>query len=189
MSKLTQLSLSLAYIGSALLLNACTNPTSHAGATAEVTEGTIMGIEIVDLDTEHYDTGTNALLGAVAGAAAGQAINHHSKGTLIGAGIGALAAGLASSWGNRSDGVRLTIDTEIGQMVIDEPFSCLYRKNARVRLLSTDHGGQIQVLSNGRFITATQQSKSDCPLHYQNIQNGAEAATALGGTHRVKSDQ
>ncbi|MCR5537105.1 MAG: hypothetical protein K6F05_06805 [Succinivibrio sp.] len=180
MLKPTLLSLSLVALSSALLLNGCTNPTTHAGAVSEFMDGTILGVEIVDMDSDNYDTGTNTLLGALAGAAAGQAINHHSKGTLIGAGIGAVAAGLASGFGNRSDGVRLTIDTSSGQMVVDEPFSCLYRKNAKVRLISNSQGGQVQVLSNGRYITAKQESKSNCPVHYQNIQNGTEAADALG---------
>lgn len=188
MLKPAQLSLSLICLSSALLLNACTNPTTHAGAVSQTMEGTILGVEIVDMDTDQYDSGTNALLGAVAGAAAGQMINHHSSGTLIGAGIGALAAGLASSWGNRSEGVRLTIDTPSGQLAVDEPFSCLYRKNARVRLISNDRGGQIQVLSNGRYITAEQESKSNCPLHFQNIQNGAEAANALGSYNTLRNE-
>ncbi len=177
--KTMPVAVSLICLGSAILLNACTNPTTRAGTVSEFMEGTILGVEVVDMDTDHYDTGTNVLLGALAGAVAGQLINHHSKGTLVGAGIGAAATGLASSWANRTEGVRLTIDTSSGQMVVDEPFSCLYRKNARVRLISNSNSGQIQVLSNGHYVTAVQESTSNCPLHYQNIQNGSEAATAL----------
>ena len=158
------------------LISGCTNPTTTAGTTSSYMDGTITGIESVDIDTQKYDSGTNTLIGAVGGALIGSLINGHSTGAWVGGTAGALAGGFASSAANRTDGVRLTIDTYSGTLVVDEPFSCMYDKGAKVRLISNGNYSQIQVLSNGKYITAGNDDRSACPIKFDAIKAGEKAA-------------
>ncbi|MGN1281891.1 MAG: YMGG-like glycine zipper-containing protein [Succinivibrio sp.] len=167
-------SLCLVTLGSmaVLALNACTNATTQAGSVNTYYDGTITDMEAVDLDTNRNDTGTNTLLGAVGGALIGNLIGKNSTGTLVGAGVGALAAGGASKLANRHDGVRLTIDSENGPLIVDMPFSCKYEIGKKVRLISNSSSGSVMVDNgDGHFTTATEDSYKKCPALYEKIRS------------------
>ncbi len=150
-------------LGAAAMLGACTNPVSTAGTTSTLMEGTVTEMEYIDIDSNKYNSDTNTLLGAAAGALIGNLIGDSTTGTLIGAGVGGLAGNLGSQAANRGNGVRLTVETEDGTLVVDQPFSCLYHVGAKVRLISNSTQGSVQVYSNGHYVTATEDSKSSCP--------------------------
>lgn len=156
--------------GAAAVLNACTNPTTEAGSVNTYYEGTITDMEAIDLTTKKNDTGSNALLGAVGGAVIGNIIGNNSTGTLVGAGVGALITGGASNLANRHDGVRLSVDSDNGPLIVDMPFSCKYEVGKRVRLISGSSTGSVMVEEdNGHFATATEDSYSKCPAVYEKI--------------------
>ncbi len=161
----TTLALALALTAS-LVVSGCTNPTSTAGRVSYFTEGVITDIEHISLDLDHYDTKSNAALGAAIGAGAGQIIGDNTESTLIGAGIGAIVAGASSAFMNRTDdGARLTVNTNQGLILVDQPFSCNFKKGARVRMINQDNNNvQVQVLVNGSWRTAEKGSPKDCPL-------------------------
>lgn len=159
-------------LGAAGLLSACTNPTGTAGTMSSVYKGTITGIEIVDLDTNKYDSSTNTLIGGLTGALIGGLLSDHSTGTLIGAGVGAAAGGLGSQGMNRSDGVRLSLDSDNGDISIDVPFNCNYKLGQRVRLIGSSGSTQVQIFDNGAYHTATEQKTSQCPATYEKYKNG-----------------
>ena len=144
-------------------MNGCTNPTSTAGSVNTYYNGVITDMEQIDIDTQKYNSTTNGLMGMVAGAALGNALNKHSAGTLVGAGVGYLVGAGASKIGDRSTGVRLTIDTDNGPMIVDMPFSCKYAIGKKVRLVSGSSQGTLMVENNGHYETATQDSLDKCP--------------------------
>jgi len=126
-------------------------------------DGTITDIEFIDMNNKQQDSTTNSVIGAVAGAIAGNMINGHTTGTLVGAGAGLLAGKGYSMLADRTDGVRMTVDTENGPMIIDMPFSCKYGIGKKVRIVSGSSNGSVMVEEDGHFVTATQDSKSKCP--------------------------
>lgn len=153
-------------LGGSIVASGCTNPTSTAGRVSYFTEGVITDVEYITLDLNKYNTTNSAIVGAAAGAAAGQLIGHDTKGTLIGAGIGALLSAGASAFMDRtSDGARLTVNTNQGLILVDQPFSCNYKKGAKVRLINqSDNTVQVQVLVNGSYRTAETNSPKECSL-------------------------
>lgn len=156
----------LALLLAASVISGCSNPTSTAGRVSYFTEGVITDLEYVTLDLDHYNTTNSAAAGAIAGAAAGQVIGGNSKSTLIGAGIGALLTGAAAMVMDRtSDGVRLTVNTNQGLILVDQPFSCNFKKGSKVRLINqSDNTVQVQVLVNGSYRTAEKNAPKECPL-------------------------
>ena len=130
------------------------------------TEGVITDVEYITLDLNKYDTTKSAAVGAGIGAAAGQIWGKDTKSTLIGAGIGALlSAGASAMMDRTSDGARLTINTNQGLVLVDQPFSCNYQRGAKVRLINqSDNTVQIQVLVNGTYRTAETNSPKECSL-------------------------
>lgn len=151
--------------GSMLVLNGCTNPTTTAGKVSYFTEGVITDMEPITLDLEHYQTTNNAAVGAVVGAGLGQLIGGDTEGTLIGAGIGALLGGGASALADRSEGIRLTVNTNQGLVLVDQPYSCNFYKGAKIRMINSGSNSvQVQVLVNGTYRTAEKGSSRDCPL-------------------------
>ena len=155
----------------ATTLNACTNPVSEAGTVNTYYEGTITGIEAIDIANKKNDNTSNTLLGAVGGAIIGNLINKKSSGTIVGAGLGALAAGSASKYLDRHDGVRLTIESDNGPLIVDMPFSCKYAVGKKVRLISGSSQGSVMVKQNGCYVTATEDSYTKCPAVYNSIKN------------------
>lgn len=153
-------------LASSVIATGCTNPTSTAGKVSYFTEGVITDIEHITIDLDHYDTKNTAVVGGIAGAAAGQIIGGNTKGTLIGAGIGALLSGAASKLMDRTDdGARLTVNTSQGFITVDQPFSCYYKKGAKVRLINQGNNTvQVQVLHNGHYRTAQKSDPKDCKL-------------------------
>lgn len=153
-------------LASSVIATGCTNPTSTAGKVSYFTEGVITDIEHITIDLDHYDTKNTAVVGGIAGAAAGQIIGGNTKGTLIGAGIGALLSGAASKLMDRTDdGARLTVNTSQGFITVDQPFSCYYKKGAKVRLINQGNNTvQVQVLHNGHYRTAQKNDPKDCKL-------------------------
>lgn len=149
----------------ALVLSGCANPTGTSGQISYFTEGVIKDIEQIDLQKNSYDTKKHAALGAIVGAAAGQLIGGDTKGTLIGAGIGAVAGGVGAMAADQGTGMRLTVNTSNGLVLIDQPYSCLFKVNAKVRLINQDGSTQLQVYDGTRYRTATADSPSDCPLY------------------------
>ncbi len=178
MKSLTSLASLAIGLGCSALLCSCTNPTSTAGSTSTFIDGTIENIEIIDLDSNKYDSGTNTLLAGLGGAVIGQLIGGNTTGTLVGAGVGAVAGGLGSNAANRSDGLRLTLDTINGAMVADMPYSCSYKVGQKVRFLSSSsgNGAQIQIFKNGRYVTVKEESKSACPTRYDNMKASTVSA-------------
>lgn len=153
-------------LAASLVATGCTNPTSTAGKVSYFTEGVITDVEHITIDLDHYDSKNSAVVGGIAGAAAGQIIGGNTKGTLIGAGIGALLTGAATKLMDRTDdGARLTINTSQGFITVDQPFSCNYRKGAKVRLINQGHNTvQVQVLTNGSYRTVQKNDPKDCKL-------------------------
>ena len=153
----------VALASSVLVLNGCTNATTEAGSMNAYYDGTITDIELIDMNNKQQDSSTNAVIGAVAGAIAGNMINGHTTGTLVGAGAGLLAGKGYSMLADRTDGVRMTVDTENGPMIIDMPFSCKYGIGKKVRIVSGSSNGSVMVEEDGHYVTATKDSKSKCP--------------------------
>lgn len=153
-------------LGASIIASGCTNPTSTAGRVSYFTEGVITDVEYITLDLNKYNTSGNAVVGAAAGAAAGQLIGHDTKSTLIGAGIGALlSAGVSKFMDRTSDGARITVNTNQGLILVDQPFSCNYKRGAKVRLINqSDNTVQVQVLVNGSYQTVQTNSPDECPL-------------------------
>lgn len=146
-------------------LTACTNPTSTAGSVSRFTNGTIVEMERISIDAERSDTETNSLIGAVIGGIAGNLLNNHTTGTLVGAGAGAIAGNLASRGMNREDGVRLTVDTDEGTYLVDQPFSCSYQVGQQVRLINAGgNNAQVQIYENGAYRTVQKNEPRDCPV-------------------------
>ena len=148
---------------SVLAINGCTNPTTEAGSVNTFYDGTITDIERVDMNNKQQDSSTNAVMGAVAGAIVGNMLNGHTTGTLVGAGAGLLAGKGYSMLADRTDGVRMTIETENGPMIVDMPFSCMYGVGKKVRLVTGSTNGSVMVEENGHYVTATKDSMSKCP--------------------------
>ena len=154
-------------LATALLVTGCTNPTSTAGKVSYFTEGVINDIEYITLDQDHYNTTKTAAVGGVVGAAAGQAIGGNTKATLIGAGIGAIISAGAAMLLDRSDqGARLTVNTNQGLLLVDQPYSCDFKKGAKIRMINQSDGTvQVQVYTNGSYRTAQKGATTDCPLN------------------------
>lgn len=151
-------------LASALFISGCTNPTGSVGKMSYFTEGVITDIEVIDVKNNNVDTTTNTGLGAAAGAVAGQAIGRDTKGTLIGAGIGAVVGLLGSKFADSGEGMRLTVNTDNGLVLIDQPYSCLFKINSKVRMINNNGSYQLQVFDGERYRTAVAQSKSECPI-------------------------
>ena len=64
------------------------------------------------------------MLGALGGALLGGLISDHSSGALVGGALGGLAGAGGSHLGNRSEGVRMTVNTENGPTIVDTYFNC-----------------------------------------------------------------
>lgn len=171
MIKFTKTLLTATAISSTLILTACTNELTTAGNVSSYFNGTITDMEAIDINTENYDKNTNMLLGAAAGALLGNLINGKSTGTLVGAAVGGLAGHGLSKVGNRKDGVRLSIDSDNGPLVVDMPFSCKYAIGKKVRLVSGSSRGAVMVKINGHWQTATQDAYSKCPALYNQIKD------------------
>lgn len=152
-------------LGSILLINGCTNPTTTAGKVSYFTEGVITDVEPITLDLDHYRTSGNVGIGAAVGAGLGQIIGKDTEATLIGAGIGALIGGGASALADRSEGMRLTVSTDKGLILVDQPYSCNFRPGAKIRLINSGTNDvQVQVLVNGSYRTAEKNASRDCPI-------------------------
>lgn len=153
-------------LAGSLITSGCTNPTSTAGKVSYFTEGVITDVEYITIDLDHYNTKNSAIVGGAIGAAAGQIIGGNTKGTLIGAGIGALLSGVGSKVMDRTtDGARLTINTNQGFILVDQPFSCYYKKGSKVRLINqNDNTVQVQVYYEGSYRTAEKNAHKDCKL-------------------------
>ncbi len=150
------------FAAAALTLSGCTNRTGTSGQMRYFTEGTITGVETIDIDSSSYDTLKNTAIGAVVGAAAGQIIGRDTAGTLIGAGIGAIAGGGISMAANNVDqGLRLTVETSNGPVIIDYVYSCLLTEGASVRLINHDDGIQIQVYNGTGYVTAAPDNQCE----------------------------
>lgn len=161
--------------GVAAMLTGCTNPTGTAGTMSSTYKGTVTGIEIVDLDTKKYDSSTNTLLGGLAGALVGGLFSDSSTGTLIGAGVGAAAGGLGSQGMNRTEGVRLSVESDNGPIAIDVPFNCGFKLGQKVKIIGNSSSTQVQYYSNGSYHTAIEQKTSQCPTTYNSYKKGLYA--------------
>ena len=117
-------------LASAVFMAGCTTPTGTVGKMSYFTEGVITDIEVIDVQKNNIETGTNTGLGAAAGAIAGQAIGRDSNGLVL----------------------------------IDQPYSCLFKINSKVRMINNNGSYQLQVFDGTRYRTAVAQSKSECPL-------------------------
>ena len=144
------------------LTTACTNPTGSAGQMSYFTEGVITDVEVIDLAKNRYDSTSTAAMGAAGGAVAGQIIGHDSKSTIIGAGIGAAIGFLSSKLADHGEGLRLTVRTDQGLVLIDQPYSCQLQVGRKVRMINQDGSYQVQVFDGSHYVTAVAQSPSDC---------------------------
>lgn len=152
-------------LASALAMSGCTQSTGEAGQMSYFTEGVITDIEVIDVSKNRYDSTTNTGVGAAVGAIAGQAIGKDTKGTLIGAGIGAILGFFGNHALDNGEGMRLTVNTDNGLVLIDQPYSCLFKINSKVRLINRSGKYQLQVYDGKNYHTAVAQSSSDCPLN------------------------
>ena len=110
-------------LASAVFMAGCTTPTGTVGKMSYFTEGVITDIEVIDVQKNNIETGTNTGLGA-----------------------------------------RLTVNTDNGLVLIDQPYSCLFKINSKVRMINNNGSYQLQVFDGTRYRTAVAQSKSECPL-------------------------
>lgn len=150
-------------VATAIAATGCSNPTSTAGRTAFFTDGVITDIETIDLDQQKYDKKNSSIAGAAAGAAVGQIIGRDTEGTLLGAGIGALLAYGATNMMDHTEGLRLTVKTKQGSLIVDQPYSCDVYKGAKVRLINQSNNSvQVQVLKNDVYRTLTTSSSKEC---------------------------
>ncbi len=164
---------SLALGLSIFTLSACTNYQSNVGQVSTYYSGTITGLELADVNTNEYNSAGNAVLGAMGGALLGGIIADDSTGAWIGASLGGLAGAAGSSYANRQDGVRMTIDSENGPMIVDTYFNCKLSLGKKVRLISGgSHGTEIQLYQNGAYKTLKQNKSTDCPSTYNKIKKG-----------------
>lgn len=153
-----------AVIGLALGAAGCTNPTGEAGQISYFTEGVITDIEIIDIKKNKFDTTSTTGAGAIAGAAAGQVIGRDTESTVIGAGIGAVVGGVGAILADRGEGMRLTVNTSNGLILIDQPYSCLFQIDAKIRMIKQSNGVQVQVWDGEHYRTAEAQQPSECEL-------------------------
>ena len=166
--QITALGVALATLG------ACTNASTHVGNVSTYYSGTITSLELVDdIDTNTYNTSSNTMLGALGGALLGGLISDHSSGALVGGALGGLAGAGGSHLGNRSEGVRMTVNTENGPTIVDTYFNCKLKVGKKVRLLSGSSTGEVHVLDNGVYKTVRAQTKEACPTTYNKIKNGS----------------
>lgn len=143
------------FIGSALFLVGCQNPSQNAyrynevGKSSAVTFGTVLAVREIDIIGKN--TGTGALIGGAAGAGAGSYAGRGSGNNwAIGAGLiaGAVAGAVAEQAMADRKGVEYTIVLESGvtltiaqEMPKDEPIHAI---GARVMVQNT--GGYQRVL-------------------------------------------
>ncbi len=147
----------------AFTLTACTTPTGRAGQAIHFTEGMITEVEVIDIEKNKYDPASTAAVGAVGGAVAGQIIGHDTKSTLIGAGIGAVIGGMGAKIADRGEGMRLTVQTtDGGMLILDQPYSCDFIPGTYIRMLNRSGSYQVQVYDGTRYRTAVQSSSSEC---------------------------
>ena len=102
----------------------------------------------------------------------GAVINDHTSGALVGAGLGAAAGGLGSKAANHTDGLRISLESDNGDVMVDVPFNCGFELGQKVRIINGSHGAQIQFFKNGAYHTAMAQSSSQCPTQYKRYQRG-----------------
>lgn len=155
--KLSVIALSL---GTLLSLSACTNSTGSVGQTMYFTTGTIIDIEKIEVTKNNSDTLANTGILAAVGAVAGQLIGKDTKGTLIGAGVGAGAGLLGSYLSDRGDGMRLTVKTENGTILLDQPYSCELKVGKEIRMIKQSDGStQVQVKNSNGYKTVSYDNK------------------------------
>ena len=98
------------------------------------------------------------------GGVVGNLISKNSTGTLVGAGGGFLIGQGISKLADRNVGLRLTVDTEHGAMLVDTPYSCKLGVGKQVRLISGTSKGTVMVRnSSGKYETVTSEKVSACP--------------------------
>ncbi len=147
-------------LGAILSLSACTNSTGSVGQTMYFTTGTIVGIEKIDVKKNNTDTLANTGILAAVGAVAGQLIGKDTKGTLIGAGIGAGAGLLGSYIGDRGEGMRLSVKTDNGTILLDQPYSCDLKVGKEIRMIKQKDGStQVQVKNGNSYKTVSYDTK------------------------------
>ncbi len=149
----------------ALAAGGCTNPTGQAGQISYFTEGVITDIEIIDIKKNKFNAAATTGAGAIAGAAAGQIIGRDTRSTVIGAGIGAVAGGVGAIFADRGEGMRLTVNTENGLILLDQPYSCLFQIDAKIRMIKHSDGIQVQVWDGEHYRTAEAGLSSECPVN------------------------
>jgi len=142
----------------------CTNPTSTAGSASTYYDGVITGVETIDIDKRKQNSTVNAMIGTVVGGVTGNLINGHTGGTLAGMGLGYIAGQGFSLLADRTTGLRLTVDTENGNMIVDMPYSCSYKIGKKVRLVSESSRGYVLVEDSGRYITPQEDDPKKCPI-------------------------
>ena len=166
--------LKVTVIGLALgTLVACTNAPTRVGNVSSYYEGTITSLELIDVDTNKYNSSNNAMLGAIGGALFGGLVSDHSTGALIGGALGGLAGAGGSYLGNRNEGVRMTVNTSNGPTIVDTYFNCKLKIGSKIRLLSGSNNGEVQVYYNGAYRTVTEQTQADCPTTYNRLKNSS----------------
>lgn len=150
----------------ALGMGGCANPTGSSGTTMHYNDGVITDIELVDIQKNKYNTSRSAIMGAAGGAILGQIIGGDTHDTLVGAAIGGAAGGIAAGLADQGTGMRLSVETDTGNVLVDYQYSCSFAQGTKIRMLNAEDGTQIQVYSEseGRYITAPINSPSDCSL-------------------------
>jgi outer membrane lipoprotein SlyB len=169
----------------ALALGGCSNLAGISNMSTYY-DGTITGIEVVELDGDDSDSSLGSLLGGIGGALLGNYLDDHgSTGTIVGGVLGAAAGSMAGSAFSGGEGLRLAIDSENGPMAIDVPFNCNLRPGQRVRIIAYEDSGEVQYYMNGSFHTITEDSPSQCRNIYDQFCNGVgyDPYDQGGGSH------
>lgn len=154
-------------------LASCTNAPTRVGNVSTYYDGTITSLELVEVDSNKYNSTGNTFLGAIGGALLGGLVSDHSSGALVGGALGGLAGAGGSYLGNRSEGVRMTVKTSNGPTIVDTYFNCQLKIGRKVRLLSGSNNGEVQIYYNGAYKTITAQTQADCPSTYNLIKKGS----------------
>lgn len=154
-----------------LTLSSCADTTEHtAGAGSTFYDGTITGIEAVTF--KGNKNGEHTFLGMVVGGLLGNLANGHHGGTIAGAAIGGLVGKYAGSMLPGDDGLRLTIDSDMGNLMVDVPFSCKFTNGGKVRIVTHADTYELLAEENGRFVTPENESYSKCPAYAEEIKSG-----------------
>lgn len=160
---------------------------AQSGNGSTYYDGTISGMEAVTFkDTQKDD---HTILGMVLGGLLGNLLNGHHGGTNAGIAIGGLIGHFSGALSPGQDGTRLSIDSDMGNIMVDVPFSCKFENGKKVRILTHTNKYEVLIEDNGRFVTPDNDSYSKCPAIADDLKSGKYLPTAEEETYEDYLDE